>query len=125
MPYTNQVDWRQLQRWGIAESRVPQGTIIRFRETSLWDRYKVYIEGILALTLLQTAFIAGLLLQRGRRRRVEAALRESEGRFRLMADTAPVMIWLAGSDKRHDFFNQRWLDFRGRTIRAGGRRRMD
>jgi PAS domain S-box-containing protein len=45
----------------------------------------------------------------------EAGLRESEERFRVMADTAPVMIWLAGSDARYDFFNQRWLDFRGRT----------
>ena len=46
----------------------------------------------------------------------EAGLRESEERFRLMADTAPVMIWLAGSDRGYDFFNQRWLDFRGRTL---------
>ena len=47
---------------------------------------------------------------------MEVALRESEERFRFMADTAPVMIWRSGSDKRYDFFNQRWLDFRGRTF---------
>ncbi len=46
----------------------------------------------------------------------EAALRESEERFRNMADTAPVMIWLSDLGKRCTFFNRPWLDFTGRTI---------
>jgi PAS domain S-box-containing protein len=46
----------------------------------------------------------------------EQALAESEQRFRLMADTAPVMIWVSGPDKLCTYFNQQWLDFTGRTI---------
>jgi PAS domain S-box-containing protein len=43
-------------------------------------------------------------------------LRESEQRFRNMADTAPVMIWVSGPDKLCTFFNQTWLAFTGRTM---------
>jgi len=49
-------------------------------------------------------------------RRTEQSLRESESRFRNMADTAPVMIWVSGPDKLVTFFNQCWLNFTGRTM---------
>jgi two-component system, cell cycle sensor histidine kinase and response regulator CckA len=45
------------------------------------------------------------------------ALRESEERFRNMADTAPVMIWVSGPDKLCTFFNKVWLEFTGRTMK--------
>jgi two-component system CheB/CheR fusion protein len=51
-----------------------------------------------------------------RKQRATAALYESEERFRNMADTAPVMIWVAGTDKGCTFFNKSWLAFTGRTM---------
>ena len=43
-------------------------------------------------------------------------LRESEQRFRLVADSAPVMIWMAGPNRSCNYFNKFWLDFRGRSM---------
>ena len=50
------------------------------------------------------------------RKQAEAALRESEERFRNMADTAPVLLWVSGTDKLCTFFNKPWLDFTGRSL---------
>jgi len=47
------------------------------------------------------------------RKRAEEALHESEERFRLVANAAPVMIWMSGVDKKPTYFNQLWLDFTG------------
>jgi len=49
-------------------------------------------------------------------KQAEDALRESEARFRTVADTAPVMIWMSGPDKLCTFFNKGWLDFTGRPL---------
>jgi PAS domain S-box-containing protein len=46
----------------------------------------------------------------------QTVLRESEERFRLVADTAPALIWMSGTDKLCTFFNKGWLDFTGRSI---------
>ena len=86
-----------------------------------------HVEAPIVLSLLYLGLVAvmGYELSRDVRRASqlvgelqasEAGLRESEQRFRLMADTAPVLIWLAGPDRRYFFFNQRWLEFRRRTV---------
>ena len=48
--------------------------------------------------------------------RTEQALRESEERFRHMADTAPVMIWVTGPDRVVSFLNKTWLNYTGRIL---------
>ncbi len=45
-------------------------------------------------------------------------VRESEERFRLVANTAPVMIWMAGTDRLCTYVNQPWLEFTGRPLEA-------
>src|SRR5439155_17981446 len=46
----------------------------------------------------------------------ETELRESESRFQIVADAAPVLIWMSGVDKLCTFFNKPWLEFTGRSL---------
>jgi PAS domain S-box-containing protein len=109
-------DWRQLKRWGISEDRLPPGSIVEFRVPSFWTQYRNYAFSAIALFVMQSALILGQVINRRRRKRAEEALRESEERFRNMADTAPVMIWMSDRDEQFVYVNRQWLDFSGRSF---------
>ena len=118
-------DWRALERWGLKESDLPPGSVILNRQPTFWESYKLFFIGAISLILAEWLLIFGLIRQRARRREAEAqlastldAVRESEQRFRLVANTAPVMIWMSGPDKLCTYFNQPWLEFSGRPLEA-------
>ena len=64
-------DWRELQRWGIPESRLPPGSVVRYRRPSLWDEYKLTVLTAVGALVLQSLLIARLLYERRARQRAE------------------------------------------------------
>src|SRR5262249_40382968 len=62
-------DWREMQRWGISESRLMPGSEIYFREPTLWEQYRAQFLTVCAVILLQAVVTCGLLCEGGRGRR--------------------------------------------------------
>jgi signal transduction histidine kinase len=73
MPGTLNVDWRQLERWGIPASAVPSSAIVQFREPSLWERYPYELITTAIAFLLLSGLVTGLIIERQRRCRAESA----------------------------------------------------
>lgn len=61
----------------------------------------------------QSASLASIAIEQ---HRAKAAIIESEERFRSLADAAPTLIWVAGTDKLCNWFNQTWLEYTGRSM---------
>ncbi len=78
---TPKFDWRQMQRWGISESRLPPGSEIHFRTLTAWEQYRWQILTTAAVLLFQAAMITWLLYEHRHRRRSEAAAHELGGRL--------------------------------------------
>ena len=106
-------DWRVLQRWGIDESRLPPGSVVRFRTPTLWERYRWHVTGGVGALILQGGLIAGLLVQRRRRARAEDGLRQSERRLRLITNALPALIAHVDSAQRYRFNNAAYIDWFG------------
>ena len=74
------VDWRQLRRWGLAESRLPRGTDLLFREATAWQRYRAIVVLALVITAAELLLIVSLLLERRQRKRGQIILAEQRRR---------------------------------------------
>jgi signal transduction histidine kinase len=70
-------DDRQLARWGIPERRLPAGAVVRFREPNLWRDRRGLVMATIGVTVFQSLLIAGLVLERRRRRRAEVDSRRN------------------------------------------------
>lgn len=74
VPGVPMFDWRELKRWGISETSLPSGSIVRFKQPGFWELYRGRILVALTVLALQSIFIGLLLLERKRRQRARESL---------------------------------------------------
>ena len=86
-------DWRALKRWGMNEKDLPPGSIVLNRKPTVWESYKGYIIGGIALILAEALLILALGLQRARAKKAEAALMISYERLRLAVEAGRFVGW--------------------------------
>lgn len=83
-------DWRQLQRWGIPEKRLPPGSIVRFQKPTLWEEHGKEIVGVILLLACQSILIGALLIQRTRRRKAELEAQQRRDELARVSRVATV-----------------------------------
>jgi signal transduction histidine kinase/ABC-type uncharacterized transport system substrate-binding protein len=120
-------DWRELRRWRISENLLPAGSVVQFREPTLWQRYRWYVLGSILVCFVEAVLIWSLLANLTRRRRAEKSLLESQ---EALSDMSQRLIEAQEKERSrialelHDDINQRLaalrlqLSFLGRNLPA-------
>jgi PAS domain S-box-containing protein len=116
---------RELNFWETPEHRAryieklnQTGSIVNF-ETKLRTKdgsFRVLLSSAEKIEVSGEECFLAVSIDITDRMATQQALRESEERFRNMADNAPVMIWVSGPDNSCTYVNKRWLEFTGRTL---------
>jgi PAS domain S-box-containing protein len=114
-------DWRQLKRWQVPESALPPGSIVNYKQLSIWEQYQWEISGGIALIALQVFLIAGLLISRSRRKMAEYVLlkaqkelQASEEKYRLaLEQSSDAIVIVDPVTKTALYTNQRWRNMMG------------
>ena len=86
-------DWRALRRFGLNKGTLPPGSIVLNRAPIFWEQYKRYIIAAILLLSTQALIILGLLWQKVKRKRVEAALASSNERLRMAMESGKSVGW--------------------------------
>jgi PAS domain S-box-containing protein len=110
-PATPMFDWRELRRWNISESKLPLGSVVRFKEATYWERHPWVVVSIVSGFLIEGLLITILLVQLRRRRQAEAFLRESEERLSLATASAGAGLWAIDQNTK-----RLWLTDRARGL---------
>jgi PAS domain S-box-containing protein len=101
------VDWRALQHWHIPESALPPGSLVMFREPTLWEQGRKYFLIGIAVIAVQSLLIFTLFWQRTRRRAAETELAKSEQKFSKAFRRSPLAITIVeANDGRYIDVNE-------------------
>jgi PAS domain S-box-containing protein len=107
-PLAPMFDWLQLRRWGFKESVLPVNAIILNKPVSSWEHYKLYIVVGLTFLLAQSFLIAGLLVQKRRKRTAEESLRQKTEELDQFFNLSPDLLRIATTDGYSLRLNPAW-----------------
>ena len=107
VPSVPMFDWRQLRRWNLSESALPKGSIVVNREFTLWD-LRYYAIGVLAFVIAQSFLIAGLLVQRRRKRSAVESLRQKTEELDQFFNLSLELLCIANTDGYFVRLNPAW-----------------
>jgi transcriptional regulator with GAF, ATPase, and Fis domain len=85
-------DWHQLKRWGIDEEQLPPGSVVRFKEFSLWDRYRHYIVATILVVFSLSVLVFLLRTANVRRRQAEVQLTERLAFEKILAELSARLV---------------------------------
>ncbi|HMF97752.1 MAG TPA: PAS domain-containing protein [Vicinamibacterales bacterium] len=111
-------DWRQLQRWGISEDRLPARSVVRFKDTAPRAPYRAYLFAAALIIASQSALIVAIAVQRLRRRAAEASrdaaeqqarrvIEQSEARSTAILQAVPDLMFVISRDGTYLDFHAR------------------
>ncbi len=107
-------DWRQLRHWNLSESALPKRSIVINKEPTPWD-FRYYIIGGLAFVIAQTFLLAGLLVQKRRKRSVEDSLRQKTEELDQFFNLSLELLCIANTDGYFLRLNPSWERILGHT----------
>ncbi|HQN20042.1 MAG TPA: PAS domain-containing protein, partial [Syntrophobacteraceae bacterium] len=107
VPSRPMIDWRQLKRWDLSEDALPKGSIVINRESTIWD-FKFYIIGGLVFIFVQSCLIAGLLINKRRRRSAEESLRQKAEELDQFFHISLDLLCIANTDGYFLHLNPAW-----------------
>jgi PAS domain S-box-containing protein len=107
-------DGHQLRRWNLSESALPKGSIVINKEPTFWD-FRYYLIGALAFVIAQAFLIAGLLVQKRRKRSVEDSLRQKTEELDQFFNLSLELLCIANTDGYFLRLNPSWERILGHT----------
>ncbi len=96
------VDWRELKRWEIPETRIPPGVQVEFREPPVWKKYRYYLWAMAGFVALETVLVLLLLAQIKRKNRAQRMLERRFAIERVAAECSERLAHCPGQEVDHE-----------------------
>jgi two-component system, NarL family, sensor kinase len=105
------VNWKALNRWRLSPDRLPRGTVVMYKDPSVWDSYKWHIFAVVSLCVLEGGLIVALLVHRSHRKRAEKSMLESRQLLQSAIDALNARVALLDERGTIIAVNRPWKSY--------------